>query len=235
MTQDEFEKLAREVVESPPNPPEMLFEGGVEDWHARVRLAHFLAMPSFGRMEEAAWLLRSALDAEVDEENAEDVEERVFALQKLSELERDAEGGGEDALRHISSAIELAESTDFLYKFILRGELWGDRWNIMHRLGMAREAEEEADERIEAYQDIPIDHNSYLYYGYRFKAMLAAEQGLALVAKDYMHMALHAMEIPEEYREGLDLAFSAKHENAAWILNEIDRATPNPNQLHWDI
>ena len=144
-------------------------------------------------------------------------------------------GKGEDALRHIDEAIELAESTDFLYKYILRGELWGDRWNIMHQLDMGKEAEEEVDERIEAYKDIPVEHVSYLYYGYRFKAMRAAERGVTLVAKDYMHMALHSMEIPPEYEAGLEKAFSATHDNASWILNEVDRATPNPDTVHWDI
>ena len=48
-------------------------------------------------------------------------------------------------------------------------------------------------------------------------------------------MALHAMEIPPAYEQGLADAFAASHENASWILREIDRATPNPEQLHWDI
>ena len=72
-------------------------------------------------------------------------------------------------------------------------------------------------------------------YGYRFKAQLSAERGVTLVAKDYMHMALHAMEIPKEYEAGLEKAFSATHDNASWILTEIDKATPNPDNLHWDI
>ena len=141
----------------------------------------------------------------------------------------------DDALRHIDMAIELAESTDFLYKYILRGELWADRWNLMHKMNMTQEAEAEVDERIEAYKDIPIEHNSYLYYGYRFKAQLAAERGVTLVAKDYMHMAIHSMEIPQSYELGLETAFAATHDNAAWILSEVDKATPNPDQLHWDI
>ena len=105
----------------------------------------------------------------------------------------------------------------------------------MHQLKMGKEAEAEVDERIEAYKDIPVEHVSYLYYGYRFKAMMAAERGVTLVAKDYMHMALHSMEIPPEYEAGLEKAFAATHDNASWILNEVDRATPNPDSVHWDI
>ena len=171
MTQEAFHKLVHLVMASPAKPPEKLFLGGMDDWHARARLAHFLAMPTVGKTEEALELFHSVVEADVDEENAEDVEEKVFALQKLSDLERKQDNTAEDALRHIDAAIELAESTDFLYKYILRGELWGDRWNIMHQLKMSKEAEEEVDERIEAYKDIPVSHVSYLYYGYRFKAM----------------------------------------------------------------
>ena len=234
MTQDEFHKLVHFVMDSPAKPPETLFAGGMDDWRSRARLAHFLAMEGIDRNDEALELFHSVVEAEVDEDSSEEVEEKVFALQRLSSLERSL-SKYDEALRHINLAIELAESTDFLYKYILRGELWADRWNLMHQMDMTADAETEADERIAAYKDIPIEHNSYLYYGYRFKAQLSAERGVTLVAKDYMHMALHAMEIPEKYQAGLEKAFAATHDNASWILTQVDKATPNPDKLHWDI
>lgn len=235
MTQEQFHELVHLVREIPGAPPEKLFAGGMDDWHSRARLAHFLAMPNVGKTEEAIELFRSVVEAAVDEESSEDVEEKVFALQKLSGLERNIDGKAEEALHHINLAIELAESTDFLYKYILRGELWADRWNLMHKLGQSQAAEAEADERITAYEGIPAPHNSYLYYGYRFKAHLAAEQGSTLVAKDFMRMALKAMDVPPDYQPALEKALSYTHENTAWILNEIDQATPNPDALPWDI
>ena len=234
MTQEEFHKLVHLVMDSPAHPPESLFAGGMDSWRSRARLAHFLAMKGIDRDKEALELFRSVVEAEVDEENAEEVEEKAFALQKLSELEKRL-NQDEKALNHINLAIETAENTDFLYKYILRGELWADRWNLMHKMNLTADAEKEVDERIEAYKDIPIEHNSYLYYGYRFKAQLAAARGVTLVAKDYMHMAIHAMEIPENYQAGLEKAFAADHDNASWILTEVDKATPNPDMLHWDI
>ncbi len=171
MTQDTFHKLVHLVMDSPAHPPEKLFIGGMDSWHARARLAHFLAMKGIDKTDEALELFHSVVEADIDEEKAEDVEEKVFALQRLSSLEKEL-GKFDESLRHIDMAIELAESTDFLYKYILRGELWADRWNLMHKMNMTQEAEAEADERIEAYKDIPVHHNSYLYYGYRFKAQL---------------------------------------------------------------
>ncbi len=234
MNQSDFHKLTHLVIDSPLKPPARLFARGFDDWHCRARLAHFLAMPQMNKTAEAIELFRTIIETEIDEDNAEDVEEKVFGLQKLSAIERD-EKQYEDALRHISLSIELAEATDFLYKYILRGELWADRWATLHKLGQTKEAEAEIDERIAAYEEIPIQHNSYLYYGYRFKAQLAAERGVTLVARDYMHMALKYMEIPEEYHLPLQEAFAATHDNASWILNTIDHATPNPDRIHWDI
>lgn len=234
MTQDTFHTLVHVVCDSKAHPPETLFAGGMDDWHARARLAHFLAMQGIDREEEASELFHSVAEADYDEDTAEDVEEYAYAMQRLSAMNREA-GDMEAALKYIGLAIEAVESTDFLYKYLTRGELWADRWNLLHKLGMTKDAEAEVDERIDAFQELPEHHNSYLYYGYRFKAMLAAERGSTLIAKDYMHMALHSMEVPEENKEAIDEAFAATHDNASWILTEIDKATPNPEALHWDI
>lgn len=234
MNQDTFNLLVDTVLETNARPPETLFAGGMEDWHCRARLAHFLAMPELNKPAEATELFLSVVDIEPDEENSEDIEEKAYALQHLSQLKKDNEEY-QEALDYINLAIETAENSDFLYRYILRGELWAERWNLLHLMKQTEEAVAEADERIETFKDIPIEHNSYLYYGYRFKAQLAAERGVLMVAKDYMHMALHSMEIPPANQARLDEAFKATHENVSWIMAEIDKATPNPDNLHWDI
>ena len=45
MTQERFHELIHVVLDrlGAAAPPHELFAGGVEDWHARARLAHFLA------------------------------------------------------------------------------------------------------------------------------------------------------------------------------------------------
>ena len=86
MTQETFHELTHLVLDSPMKPPANLFAKGFDDWHARARLAHFLAMPQLGKIDEAIELFRTVAPEDVDEENAEDVEEKVFALQKLAEI-----------------------------------------------------------------------------------------------------------------------------------------------------
>lgn len=234
MNSEDFHKLVHLVTDSALKPPHHLFDKGFDDWHVRARLAHFLAMAEFDKKKEAIELFHSIVSAEPDEENAEEIEEKVFALQRLSSCLRE-ENDLDNALHYSNLAIELGESTDFLYKYILRGELWADRWNLLHALKDTETAEAEIAEKIEIFSPLPVKHNSYLYYGYRFKAQLAAEKGLTLIAKDFMHMAFSFMELPEKYKETVDTAFQASHDNASWILSELDQATPRLEELHWDI
>ena len=234
MTQEKFTDLIKLVQEKGANPPEHLFDGGVDDWHARARLAHFLVMEGIDSLEDAEELFLSVKDAEPNTEDSQDVEEKIYALQGLAGLYRRLKKYP-TALDTINQAIELAESTDYLYKYIVRGELWGDRWNIMQLLDQGTVASKEIDERIAAFKDAPISHNSYLYYGYRFKAQLAAVNLDKEGAKDLMRKALSYMDITPADQAKLDEAFKPDHDNLAWILAEIDRATPNPSNVHWDI
>ena len=234
MTNDEFNLLVDIVLETNARPPESLFANGYDDWRCRARLGHFLAMPELNRPDSAKELFHSVISVEPDENNSEEIEEKVYALQHLSQMEKD-EQNYQEALQHINLALEEAESSDFLYRYILRGELWAERWNLLHLMGQTEEAEAEVDERIDIFTDVPVMHNSYLYYGYRFKAQLAAERDVAMVAKDYMHMAIHAMDVPPKNKELLEKAFASQHENISWIMAEIDKATPNPENIHWDI
>lgn len=234
MNSHDFHELTHYVMDSPAHPPASLFAGGFDDWRSRARLAHFLAMPELKKKDEAVELFRSVVEAEIDEENPEQVEEKVYALQRLSSCLRE-EKKYEEALHYINRAIELVESTDYMYKYILRGEVWADRWNILHDMRDIETAENEIDEKIQVYGDLPVKHISYLYYGYRFKAQLMATGMMKEEALSYMRKALSYMDIPEQYKQGLEIAFAAKHDNIAWILNTIDHACPSPEKIHWDI
>lgn len=234
MNSHEFHELTHYVMDSPAKPPAKLFIGGLDSWKARARLAHFLAMPELKKHDEAVELFRSVVEIDIDEHNPEEVEEKVYALQRLAYCMRE-DKKYDEALRYINLAVELVESTDYLYKYILRGEIWADRWNILHDMQDITTAQEEIDEKIEAYSNLPIKHNSYLYYGYRFKAQLAATGMMKEQALAYMRKALTYMEIPEEYKPAIETAFSAKHDNVSWILNTIDHACPPAEKIHWDI
>ena len=131
MNSHEFHELTHYVMDSPASPPASLFAGGFDDWRSRARLAHFLAMPELKKHDEAIELFRSVVEVEIDEENPEQVEEKVYALQRLSSCLRE-DKKYDDALHYINLAVQLVESTDYLYKYILRREVWADRWNLLY-------------------------------------------------------------------------------------------------------
>ena len=82
-------------------PPHELFAGGVEDWHARARLAHFLAqMPE--QRAEAIELFQSVMDAEVNEELAQDVEEKSTPCRDSRHLRRRKGNTGSGTRAHQS-------------------------------------------------------------------------------------------------------------------------------------
>lgn len=236
MNIEQFNELVELVRKSPANPPEMLFAGGYDDWRVRVRLAHFLAMPEFKQMDAALELFRSSVTEEFDEANIEMVEERVYALQRMASCLRSVKDL-EQALDYINKAIELIESTDFLYHYLSRGEIWADRWNILHDMGKGDIALDEIKLRMEFFEKHPdiAKYNSYLYYGYRFIAQDFAVQGQKEAAIETMKKALSYMEISPEQREQIDILLNATHDNIGWILNTVDHACPPPNQVHWDI
>ena len=114
MNSHEFHELTHYVMDSPASPPASLFAGGFDDWRSRARLAHFLAMPELKKHDEAIELFRSVVEVEIDEENPEQVEEKVYALQRLSSCLRE-DKKYDDALHYINLAVQLVESTDNIF------------------------------------------------------------------------------------------------------------------------
>ena len=70
MTQEEFHKLVHLVMDSPAHPPEKLFIGGMDSWHARARLAHFLAMKGIDKTDESLELFLIVVDAVIQDEKS---------------------------------------------------------------------------------------------------------------------------------------------------------------------
>ncbi len=234
MNRNEFHELTHIVIDSKAKPPAALFAKGFDDWHVRARLAHFLVLPEFNKKDEAIELLRSTVEAETDENSSEDIEEKIYAMQHLSTIMRD-DKKLEDALHYINLAIEIGEEHDFLYKYILRGELWADRWNILARQRRTDLAADEVEDKITAYGELPVKHISYLYYGYRFLAQVAAASFHTIDAIEMMKKALSYMAIPQQNQELLDDIMDTDDDNAAQILQKIDKATPIPASVKWDI
>lgn len=234
MTNYEFDNLVDLVVNTGITPPRVLFNGGFEDWHARIALAKFLSHPAYQQFDAAIYLLQSITNITVNHTPL-DIEYKAWALQQLAKLLRKTHRNLPEALTYINQAIALAESADYQYTSIVRGDLWAERWILLHFLKQTELALTEADQKIAKYRFTLAKNNSYLYNAYRFKAQVTAAKSELHEALSYMKKALSYIKLNEANKKDLAVAFSLKHHNIFKILSEIDLATPRIESIEWTV
>lgn len=231
MTNDDFDDLVEFVVSTGLTPPKVLFAQGFNDWHARSALAKFLCHPAYGKIPESIILFESIVDIPV--ETPGDIEYKAWSLKHLALLLRKYTKYFSAALAYINNSIQLAESIDYDYHTILRGELWAERWIILSLLNQTNTALKEANDHIYKHTSKFAKNNSYLYNAYRFKAQVAGSQGDTNNFLKLMKTALSFICLNEQEKKQLAVTLSAKHNNFHLILKNIDLATPR--KIAWVI
>lgn len=228
MTKDEFDQLVDLVVTTGVKPPRVLFTHGVGDWYTRASLAKFLYHPAYNQIDAAIKLFESVTNVQVTA--PEDIEHKAWALKHLSSALRNKKAP-ESALQYINESIKLAESIDHTYHTILRGDLWAERWIILNALNQTTLAVDEANQTIMKFASKFVKNNSYVYNAYRFKAQVAAAKGEIGEALSLMKKALSFIKLSDQDKQNLAISFSARHQNIALILRNIDLATPE--KIEW--
>ena len=231
MTNDDFNDLVNLVVTTGITPPEFLFNKGFHDWHTRAALAKFLCHPAYNKISASLALFESVVDIEVS--SPKDIEYKAWALKHLAFLLRKYTKDFVTALSYINEAIQLAESIDYEYHTILRGDLWAERWILLNELDQTNLALEEANQQIDKYTSRFTKNNSYLYNAYRFKAQVAGSNGDITNFLKFMKAALSFICLTEQDKKQLAISFSAKHSNIHLLLKNIDLATPR--KIAWTI
>ena len=231
MTNADFSRLIDLVVNTGLKPSADLFINGFDNWYTRATLAKFLSHPAYSRIDEAIILFESITDVVPHSPN--ELEEKTYSLKQLSLLLRKYKYDFPNSLYFIGEAINLAESTDYKFKTIVRGELWGLRWNLLTKLKNSDKALHEANQKIQQFTDIAAQNNSYIYNAYRFKAQLSGSQGNVTEFLKLMKKALSVISLNTQEKTNLAASFSAKHKNIPMLLQSIDLATPK--NILWSI
>lgn len=229
MTQSEFDQLVDLVVTTGIKPPSVLFLSGIGDWYTRASLAKFLYHPAYHQIDAAIELFESVTDVQVSA--PEDIEHKALALKHLSTALRKYKKKPAPALTYINASIQLAESIDHPYHTILRGDLWAERWIILNTLNQTSIAVAEANQTIAKFASKFVKNNSYVYNAYRFKAQVAAANGDLSQSLHLMKTALSYIKLSDQDKQNLAISFSARHQNIALILRNIDLATPE--KIDW--
>ncbi|MDP4127344.1 MAG: hypothetical protein Q8912_10405 [Bacillota bacterium] len=220
------------VVKNGLKPPRIVVEGrGLDDWKSRVSLARWLSRQRYVKLEPAIDLFSSIIDVAVTE--AEDIENKAWALMDLGHCIWLVEEDVTKALRYIDMSIELAESTQAEFHFITRGELWAKRWNLLVQSGKWMEAIHEANEKIAMEFRIGLKNNSYLFYSHELKAQVAYEQGEIHSALCHYYQALEFF--PHEYEDmdQLEHIWENRDTNPQKAYEDMQNLTRH--EVCWDI
>ena len=192
MTEEKYRELVDLVCSSHlRRPPRALFlnlknESDTPDWMNKTMLARFLQYPEMHRRDEAIELYQEALEESDGIEMDQDaIDQKAWILKDLSILENHR-GDNEKALEYILQAIQIANSSSYVYSFTIRGELVLTKFDILYELGREAEADAEADRLIEEHTDSKYINDSYLYFSYIYKAKRAADSNNLVKAKEFL-------------------------------------------------
>ena len=241
ITKENYEELVSLVCQTGDiRPPKAIFDGNFEDWRVRAQLARWLMRPQLNRKQDAIDLLKTVVDVPINEQSPEeDIDQMAWALRDLSELERE-QGEKELALKHIEQAIKLAESRNAAYSFTVRGNLLYHKFEILRSLGREQEAEALADAMIADHKNSAVKNDSYVFYGYLFKARLAVAKENPDEVKEFMLKALDGIdpadETATESRAELK-SIDTDNVSAEDVFNKMYRVLPDAYHdiVWWDM
>ncbi|WP_094604515.1 hypothetical protein SPSIL_052440 [Sporomusa silvacetica DSM 10669] len=230
MNSSEFEAWIEYVIEKY-SMPRLLFKKGIDDWKARVFLGRALSRKSINKLEPAMDLYYSIVDIEVIE--PEDIEDKAWVLWELGLCIWHIEEDANKAIKYIDISIQLAESISDKFSFIERGEVWYDRWWLLHHIDQTDRAMLEANQKI-SERDAELKNNSYLYYAYRFKAELSYEQGDIDQALAFLYQALTYFPDDHNTMANLQQLWEKRNNDKEKTYKKMDELTQHPH-VCWEI
>lgn len=230
MNNSEFEAWSKYVIEKYPMPT-LLFKNGIDDWKARILLGRALSRKSINQFGPAMDLYYSIVDIEVIK--PEDIENKAWALWDLGLCIWHIEEDANKAIRYIDMSIQLVESISDKLSFIERGQLWYDRWWLLHHIGLTDKTTLEANQII-LERDAELKNNSYLYYAYKFKADLSYEQGNLDQALVLLYKALTYF--PDNYNKTANLQqlWENRNNNKEKTYKQMDELTQHAH-VCWEV
>lgn len=204
MTRAEYQKWVDYAVQNQTyaHIPARLIDN-YADWHHRSFLGRYLLRA--GQPLIAIKVLRSVINRDVplNSKNGDvmsDTENIIWCLQDLAAAVFRCEHAPEVALEYLEKAISLANRYNPELEFVVRGELWRDRWEILRHSGLVTEAQAEAISKLATQPRAKGKSNSILFNALDFLAELASEKGKIKAALWLMREALRYF--PNDYKKG---------------------------------
>lgn len=184
MTREEYEGWVEFIVKHGKVKPPQNLIGDFDNPEHRIMLARLLEQN--GQYIPAICLLNSVMNASI-----EDINQKIWLLVELGICYWMGHKDACKALEYIDTALYLAEDKESGAHFFRKGQIWYNRLKIICEVEGEEKAEKECDQKIMSQFLMQRDcrHNSYLYYGYLFKAEQKKNQGKIKNAISYLKNA----------------------------------------------
>jgi hypothetical protein len=109
-------------------------------WNSRLMTSRWVA--SWGNLEGSLEIMEDTLNTLMKEYQINQyynyesfIEQKIWALKDASWLCWRLHKNDEKALDYINEALEILEDVDFVLGFVVRGEVYDTKWNILLELG----------------------------------------------------------------------------------------------------
>lgn len=122
----------------------------------------------------------------IADNNENSTEDRILALYNLGDIYWNYIGDLDKAIEYINKALELSYSSDAVFSYILRGNVWRSKLCLLAQLGKQGEIESELERIISKYGAQKFLSNSLLFYAYMHKAELEYEKCNFKAALEYL-------------------------------------------------
>ncbi len=180
------------------------------NWEHRATLARCLIRA--GKLAPAIELYKSIILLEVDNTIRDNsvysaLENKVWCMEELGQALWRYEKDAAAALLYINMAIDLAQSYPWKFEFVVRGEIWRNKWEILQASGQGDVAWAEAVKKSHNTELEVGKSNSMLFHAFSFLAEQAKKVDDLPLATSLLRKALRFF--PKEYED-------IKQLNAIW-------------------
>ncbi|KLU65145.1 hypothetical protein DEAC_c31120 [Desulfosporosinus acididurans] len=208
-----------------------------EDWHCRAGLAKFLCQRK--KYEPAIDLFHSVIDEvpEPSKKNEDNMiteyEEIIWCYHDLGLSLWHLNGNPKEALIYVDKALKMAESSSLEFMFMVRGEIWKTHLDLKYEARFMNEALKEVDDKIVKIKVKEGKTNSYLFYGYLFKAEVAKAEGKLEQALEFLREACRFHELGREESARLNIIWKNRADNLVKAYDEFWDIRTHDN-VFWD-
>lgn len=212
-----YGELVEVIISSDFCPPREMIED-YNNPNRRVMAARFLMR--LGKYEEAIELMLT-----LKKDDLEDLEQWIWVQNDLGRCYFWLYEDVEKALEYFRSSEKMAFETDTEYFFIVRGELWKNTLDVLHKAGRMDEVKTEIENKIKYFDQNSGSHryNSYLFHAYYF---LAKHEENIDKALDYLYTAMQSFPLDQgEDKEGFKNLWENRKGNPVETFENIEKLT----------